>query len=144
MSAGPAKPPDPSGSGVRLDKWLHVARVYKTRSLATRACQMSRVRVNGAVAKPHRSLALGDRVEAEITRDWTRVLVVRELADRTLPKAEVPRLYEDLSPERPKPDPMERLMRRPPVLRERGAGRPTKQQRRKIDAFLDGIAEDED
>jgi ribosome-associated heat shock protein Hsp15 len=137
MSGAASRPADSTG-GVRLDKWLHVARVYKTRSLATRACQMSRVRVNGAVAKPHRALALGDRVEAEVTRDWTRVLVVRELADRTLPKAEVPRLFEDLSPERPKPDPMERLMRRPPVLRERGAGRPTKQQRRHIDAFLGG------
>lgn len=128
---------------MRLDKWLHVARVFKTRSLATRACQMSRVRVNGAVAKPHRTLVLGDRVEAEVARDWTRILVVRELAERTLPKAEVPRLYEDLSPERPKPDPMERLMRRPPVVRERGAGRPTKQQRRRIDAFLDDSADDE-
>lgn len=144
MGAGTSKPQDASGGGVRLDKWLHVARVFKTRSLATRACQMSRVRVNGAVAKPHRTLALGDRVEAEVTRDWTRVLVVRELADRTLPKAEVPRLYEDLSPERPKPDPMERLMRRPPVLRERGAGRPTKQQRRRIDAFLGGPDDEDD
>jgi ribosome-associated heat shock protein Hsp15 len=121
---------------VRVDKWLHVARVFKTRSLATRACQLSRVRVNGAAVKPHRTLALGDRVEAEVMPDWTRVLVVRELAERTLPKAEVPRLYEDLSPPRPSADPLERALRRPPVRRERGAGRPTKQERRRIDAFL--------
>jgi ribosome-associated heat shock protein Hsp15 len=121
---------------VRVDKWLHVARVFKTRSLATRACQLSRVRVNGAAVKPHRVLALGDRVEAEVTPEWTRVLVVRELAERTLPKAEVPRLYEDLSPPRPSADPLARALRRPPVRRERGAGRPTKQERRRIDAFL--------
>jgi len=120
---------------VRIDKWLHVARVFKTRSLAARACQLSRVRVNGVAVKPHRLLAIGDRVEAEVTSDWTRVLVVRELADKTLPKVEVPRLFEDLSPPRPSADPLLRLMRRPPVAREKGAGRPTKKQRREIDSF---------
>lgn len=120
---------------VRVDKWLHVARVYKTRSLAARACQISRVRVNGVAVKPHRLLAIGDRVEAEITSDWTRVLVVRELADKTLPKVEVPRLFEDLSPPRPSADPLLRLMRRPPVARDKGAGRPTKKQRREIESF---------
>ena len=131
---------------VRLDKWLHVARVYKTRSLATKACQLSRVRVNGATAKPHRALALGDRIEAEVGRDWTRVLVVRELTDRTLPKAEVPRLFEDLSPPRPASDPVARALRRPPVAREAGAGRPTKRERRRIEAFLVeiGPGEEED
>jgi len=120
---------------VRVDKWLHVARVFKTRSLAARACQLSRVRVNGVAVKPHRLLAVGDRVEAEVTPDWTRVLVVRELADKTLPKVEVPRLFEDLSPPRPSADPMLRLMRRPPVAREKGAGRPTKKDRRAMESF---------
>jgi ribosome-associated heat shock protein Hsp15 len=123
---------------VRLDKWLQVARVFKTRSQATRACQLSRVRVNGVAVKPHRVLALGDRVEAEVTPDWTRVLVVRELADRILPKVDVPRLFEDFSPPRPAADRVLRAMRRPPVLRERGAGRPTKKQRREIEAWEDG------
>ncbi|MCB1008035.1 MAG: RNA-binding S4 domain-containing protein [Acidobacteria bacterium] len=126
---------------VRVDKWLHVARVFKTRSLAARACQLSRVRVNGVAVKPHRLLAVGDRVEAEVTPDWTRVLVVRELADKTLPKVEVPRLFEDLSPPRPTADPMLRLMRRPPVARERGAGRPTKKQRREIESFEEGAGD---
>lgn len=123
---------------VRVDKWLHVARVYKTRTLAARACQLSRVRVNGVAVKPHRLLAVGDRVEAEVTPDWTRILVVRELADKTLPKVDVPRLFEDLSPPRPSADPMLRLMRRPPVAREKGAGRPTKKQRREIESFEEG------
>lgn len=119
---------------VRLDKWLQVARVFKTRSQATKACNSSRVRVNGQVAKPHRHLALDDRVEIEI-RDWTRVLVVKELRDRPLPKAEAPRLFEDSSPPRPQPDPFARLLRRPPVLRERGRGRPTKKERRETDRW---------
>jgi len=82
------------GDGVRLDKWLQVARVFKTRSQATRACNLSRVRVNGAIVKAHRKLALGDQIEVE-RGDRLRILVVAELRDKTLPKAEVPRLFED-------------------------------------------------
>ena len=117
---------------VRLDKWLQVARAFKTRSQATKACTLSRVRVNGAVAKPHRNLALEDKVEVEYG-DWTRVLVVKELRDKTLPKAEAKRVFEDLSPPRPKLDELERLMRRKPVLREPGKGRPSKRERRELD-----------
>lgn len=119
---------------VRLDKWLQVARVFKTRSQATKACNTSRVRVNGQVAKPHRHLALEDRVEIDI-REWTRVLVVKELRDRPLPKAEASRVFEDLSPPRPQPDPFARLLRRPAAHRERGLGRPTKKERRDLDRW---------
>ncbi|MGE0640421.1 MAG: RNA-binding S4 domain-containing protein [Thermoanaerobaculia bacterium] len=120
---------------VRIDKWLFVARIYKTRTLAQEACERSRVRVNGTAVKPHRQLALGDRIEAEVAADWTRVVVVRELAERTVAKADAPRLYEDLSPPKPQPDPLARLLRRPPVQRESGAGRPTKRDRRQIDEW---------
>jgi ribosome-associated heat shock protein Hsp15 len=119
-------------TGVRLDKWLQVARVFKTRTQATKACTLGRVRVNGQVAKPHRALALEDRVEVE-KGYWIRVLVVKELRDKTLPKAEVPRIYEDLSPPKPEPDPLARLLRRRPVAREQGAGRPTKKERRDME-----------
>jgi ribosome-associated heat shock protein Hsp15 len=122
---------------VRLDKWLQVARVFKTRTQATHACDLGRVRVNGMPAKPHRHLAVGDRVEVEIG-DWTRVLLVRELRDRPLPKAEAASLYEDQSPPRPVPDALERLLRRPPVLREAGAGRPTKKDRREQERWERG------
>ncbi|MEO1087300.1 MAG: S4 domain-containing protein [Acidobacteriota bacterium] len=117
---------------VRLDKWLQVARAFKTRTQATKACTVSRVRVNGDVAKPHRKLALEDRVEIEYG-DWTRILVVKELRDKPLPKADAQRLWEDLSPPKPTMDPLERLMRRAPVVRERGLGRPSKKERRELD-----------
>lgn len=120
---------------VRLDKWLQVARMYKTRTQATHACDLGRVRVNGQPAKPHRQLALGDRVELA-QGEWDRVLVVRELKDRPVSKAEAPALYEDLSPPRPAPDPLARLMRRPLAIREAGAGRPTKKERREMERFL--------
>jgi ribosome-associated heat shock protein Hsp15 len=119
---------------VRLDKWLQVARMYKTRTQATHACDLGRVRVNGQPAKPHRQLTPGDRIEL-LQGDWERVLIVRELRDKPVPKAEAAALYEDLSPPRPAPDPLARLMRRPPVLRESGTGRPTKKDRRDIERW---------
>lgn len=126
---------------VRLDKWLQVARMYKSRTQATHACDLGRVKVNGQPAKPHRQLALGDRVE--VTQgDWDRVLIVEKLADKPVPKAEAATLYEDQSPPRPAADPLARLLRRPPVLREAGAGRPTKKERRDIERWMDGDVEE--
>lgn len=119
---------------MRVDKWLQVARVFKTRTRATKACVAGRVRVEGMVAKPHRSLALDERVEVDFG-DWSRVLVVKELRDKPLPKAEAARVFEDLSPPRPKLDPIERAARRGPGRRRRGAGRPTKRERREIDRW---------
>lgn len=121
---------------VRVDKWLQVARVFKTRSKATKACSQNRVRVNGMPAKPHRALALEDRVEIDFN-DWLRVLVVKELQDRPLPKKQAPRVYEDLSEPRPKFDPLDRILRLPGVLRERGTGRPSKADRRDMERFVD-------
>lgn len=117
---------------VRLDKWLQVARVFKTRSQATKACSTSRVRVNGQVAKPHRNLAIDDRVEIELG-EWQRILVVKELHDRPLRKADVPKIFEDQSPPRPEADPLERLLRRAPMFRDPGAGRPSKRERRQLE-----------
>lgn len=122
---------------VRLDKWLQVARMWKTRSQATRACSLGRVKVNGQVAKPHKSLSVGDTIEFE-KADWPRVLVVQELADKPVPKAQARELYEDLSEPRPEPSQLERLMRRAPEQRERGAGRPTKKDRRQIEKLKGG------
>jgi len=122
---------------VRLDKWLQVARVFKTRTQATRAVDLNRVKVNDQTAKPHRNLAPGDRVEVQLG-EWTRVLIVKELQDKPVPKAEAAALYEDLSPPRPTADPLQRLLRRPPVQRAPGAGRPTKKERRDMDRWEGG------
>ena len=125
---------------VRLDKWLHVARMYKTRTKATDACDLGRVQVNGQTAKPHRHLNPGDRIE--LTQgDWDRILIVKELKDKPVAKAEAPLLYEDQSPPKPAADPLARLLRRPPVLRDAGAGRPTKKDRREMEEWEKGSAE---
>ena len=122
---------------VRLDKWLQIARVFKTRSQATHAVDLNRVRVNGQSAKPHRNLVPGDRIEVQLG-EWTRVLIVKELRDKPVPKEEARTLYEDQSPPRPEADPFQRLLRRPPALREKGAGRPTKKERRDMERWEEG------
>ena len=83
---------------VRLDVWLDVACLFKTRSEAQRACKMGRVSVNGAVAKPHRELRLGD--ELAITRPAGRrqLIVVRGLAEKHVARADARALYEDRTP----------------------------------------------
>jgi ribosome-associated heat shock protein Hsp15 len=112
-----------------------VARVFKTRTQATHACTLGRVQVNGERAKPHRHLHLDDKVEVDLG-DWQRVLIVRELRDRPVAKAEALELYEDLSGPRPKLDAIDRAMRGPGVKREKGLGRPTKQDRRAMEKFF--------
>jgi len=118
-------------SGVRLDKWLQVARVFKTRSQATQACTAGRVKVNGAASKPHRIIKPDDRLEIE-RDDWPRLLVVKEVRDKPIPKSEARELYTDTTPPRPPLDPLAELLRRPPISRARGSGRPTKKDRRVI------------
>ena len=88
---------DQSGD-VRLDVWLDVACVFRTRSEAQKACKAGKVDVNGQSAKPNRHLRVGD--EIEISRPFGRKqrLVVRDLADRHVAKADAKNLYEDLTP----------------------------------------------
>src|SRR5262245_61217086 len=83
---------------VRLDVWLDVACLFKTRSEAQKACQSGKVDVNGQSAKPNRALRPGD--EIEISRPFGRKqqLKVRALAEKHIAKAEARLLYEDLTP----------------------------------------------
>jgi ribosome-associated heat shock protein Hsp15 len=82
----------------RLDVWLDVACLFRTRSDAQAACKNGKISVNGQVAKPNRRLRAGD--EIEIGRPFGRKqrLVVRGVADRHIAKAEARQLYEDLTP----------------------------------------------
>ncbi len=92
-----ALPPD-APPQVRLDVWLDVACVFKTRSEAQKACNGGKVEIAGQRAKPHRLVRVGD--ELKITRGPGRrqVLVVAALAERHLPKAEARTLYRDATP----------------------------------------------
>jgi len=89
---------DDGADGVRLDIWLDVACVFRTRSEAQKACRNNKVDVNGQPAKPNRRLRVGDKLE--ISRPFGRKqrLEVRALAERHVAKTEARGLYEDLAP----------------------------------------------
>ena len=89
---------DAAGDGVRLDVWLDVACLFKTRSAAQKACTAGRVGVNRQAAKPHRRIRVGD--EIEIGRPFGRKqrLRIAAVAERHMPRADAQRLYEDLTP----------------------------------------------
>ncbi|MGH9349263.1 MAG: RNA-binding S4 domain-containing protein [Vicinamibacterales bacterium] len=94
---------------VRLDVWLDVACLFKTRSEAKRACGGGKVEVNGDRAKPHRAVHAGD--EIRISRGFGRhqTVVVRAIVDAHVTKSDARTLYDDLTPT---PTPEEIEMRR--------------------------------
>jgi ribosome-associated heat shock protein Hsp15 len=100
---------DSNARGARLDIWLDVACLFRTRSEAQQACKGGKIDVNGQPAKPNRLLRPGD--ELLIGRPFGRKqrVVVRGLADRHVSKVEARKLYEDLTPA---PTPEEIEMRR--------------------------------
>jgi ribosome-associated heat shock protein Hsp15 len=117
---------------VRLDVWLDVSCLFKTRSEAQRACKGGKVEVNGQSGKAHRMLRVGDQVELSRPFGAKQSVVVLGLAERSIPKAEARRLYDDRTP---KPSPDEIATRRADrVFRaaQVAAGRPDKQQRRAV------------
>ncbi|MCU1377800.1 MAG: RNA-binding protein [Acidimicrobiales bacterium] len=112
----------------RVDVWLWAVRLYKTRSAATAACRGGHVRVNGAAAKAATPVKVGDRVEAFVGRE--RILEVAAVIDKRVGAAVAATCLIDHSP------PVPVVEREAPVFaRERGAGRPTKRERRELDRF---------
>ena len=125
---------------MRLDVWLDVACLYKTRSEAKRACEGGKVDVNGQAAKPHREVAPGD--EIEMTRPFGRrqKVIVRGTAEQHMPKAEARLLYEDVTP-KPSPEEVElqRLARMAaPFTRPASAGTPDRRERRTLRRMKEG------
>ena len=119
---------------MRLDKWLWVARIFKTRALAVEAVTGGRVRVGGARAKASKEVRAGDRVEVTRDRGFRLELVVRGLAERRGPAKEAALLYEET------PESIEARERHAAELRltappgGRGGARPTKRDRRRMEA----------
>jgi len=93
-----SKPREDQRLDVRVDVWLDVACVFRTRSEAQKACRGGKVTVNGQPVKANRALRSGD--ELQIARPLGRIqrLVVRTVTDAHLPKAEARLLYEDVTP----------------------------------------------
>jgi ribosome-associated heat shock protein Hsp15 len=117
----------PSLDSIRVDKWLWAARVFKTRSLASAACDGGKVDINAEAAKPARRVRAGDRLEVSLLRGRRRILKVVAVGDRRGSAEAARALFEDLTPPEPP-----RSRQAPPPFREPGAGRPTKRERREI------------
>ena len=94
---------------VRLDIWLDVACLFRTRSEAQTACRLGKVEVNGQTAKPNRHVRPGDALEISRPFGRKQLLTVKGLADRHIAKADARQLYEDHTPT---PTPEEVEMRR--------------------------------
>ena len=112
--------------GTRVDRWVWAVRLYKTRGDATEACRGGHVSVDGKVAKAATTVAPGARVEARVG-GRTRVLEVVVPIEKRVGAAVAATCYLDHSPPAPPVD------RTRVAERERGAGRPTKRERRDID-----------
>lgn len=127
----------PVPAKVRIDRWLNAARVFGSRELAADACDGGKVHVAGQAAKPHKLVGPGDELTVTTPRG-ERILVVAKTAEKRLSPPMARELYEDRTPppeERPNPLgdlPMPEIPRR-----ERGAGRPTKRERRVLDRWRD-------
>ena len=123
---------------MRVDAWLDVACLYKTRSEAKRGCEGGKVEVNGEHAKPHRMLREGDRVRINRGFGRSQDVIVRILIDQHVKKAEARALYDDVTP---KPSPEEIEVRRAErVFRaaQQAAGTADRNRRREIRRAKEG------
>lgn len=125
---------------VRLDVWLDVACLFKTRSEAQKAVKGGKVDVNGNGAKPHRELRAGDEIVISRPLGRRQRVVVKALTDKHIPRAEARALYDDVTPppsaEEVEIMKMARLAR--PFVRAAGAGAPDKRERRQIRKVKEG------
>ncbi len=123
---------NPTGEA-RLDKWLWAARIFKTRSLAADACKNGRVAINGAQAKPARTVKPGDEVSVRKPPVTYTFRVLQTIEKRVGAKL-LPDVLENITP----PEQYELLEMSHIsgfVNRARGTGRPTKKERRDLDEF---------
>ncbi|WP_104043710.1 RNA-binding S4 domain-containing protein [Arthrobacter sp. ZGTC412] len=115
-----------SPASVRIDAWLWAIRAYKTRSAATAACRAGHVRLNGGPAKASATLVTGDTVTVRMS-GYERILEVRRLINKRVGAEAASHCFTDHTPPRPVA----------PALglpqRDRGAGRPTKKDRREME-----------
>ncbi|MDR2027451.1 MAG: RNA-binding S4 domain-containing protein [Prevotellaceae bacterium] len=119
----------------RIDKWLWAVRIFKTRTDASEACKKGRVLVNNVQVKPSRDIKTGDVVTVK-RPPVSYVYNVVGLVENRQPAKNVPLYAENVTPQ----EELDTLKLQKSTLfvqRDRGAGRPTKKERRDIDRFVD-------
>lgn len=120
---------------IRIDKWLWTVRLFKTRSQAAEACKGGKVKISGQSVKASRDVKVDDIIEIQSQGIKRRVKIIKIIKNRVAAKL-VPELLEDLtSPEEYEKLEMIKLLNE--EKRDRGAGRPTKKERRIISKFKD-------
>ena len=120
---------------LRLDVWLDVACLFKTRSEAKRACEGGKVEVNGDHAKPNRAVREGDRLRISRGAGRFQDVIVRIIIDQHVKKTEARALYDDVTP-KPTPEEIElRRQERAYRAAAAAAGTPDRNKRREIRRF---------
>jgi len=127
---------------MRLDVWLDVSCLYRTRSEAQKACKGGKIDVNGQTGRAHRELKLEDVIEISRPHGRNQRVIVKGFAEQHIAKAEARKLYEDVTPP-PSPEELEilrmtRLAR--PFVRAANAGSPDKRERRELRKMKEGRA----
>jgi len=122
-----------TGDKVRIDKWLWAARFFKTRSLATEAVAGGRVHMDGQRVKPAKEVRVGDRLEITIGEAIFAVEVLG-LADKRGPASQAQGLYEESAESRARRERQRELRRMAPPLGHDLQGRPSKRDRRRLEA----------
>lgn len=121
----------------RIDKWLWAARIFKTRSLAADACKNGRVMMGGMNVKPSRMIKEGDVIDVRKPPVTYSFRVLKCIEMRVGAKL-LPEIYENITdPKQYEILEMSRISGF--VDRARGTGRPTKKDRRQMDAFIDPV-----
>ena len=125
---------------VRIDIWLDVACLFRTRSEAQKACKAGKVSVNGQPSKPHREIKSGDEIEISRPLGRKQRVIVYAIADKHIARKEARALYEDVTPQ-PTPEEIEqrridRLARA--FTRPQSAGSPDKRERRQLRKMKEG------
>jgi len=123
----------------RLDVWLDIACLFRTRSEAQKACTIGRVDVNGQPAKSHREIKPGDEIVISRPLARKQTVVVQQLAERHIAKADARALYEDRTPEPTEEEiEMRRIARLAKAFSSGPVAKPDKRERRRIRKMKEG------
>lgn len=126
---------------IRLDKYLWAVRIFKTRSDAAEAVRNNKVLVNGSTAKPAREVRIDDRIEVK-RMPLVYTYRVTGLVSSRQPAKNVPLYCLDITPQS-ELDKLHAPRETVFVVRDRGAGRPTKKERRAMDTLLDDLLDEQ-
>ena len=124
---------------LRIDKYLWAIRLFKTRSLATDACKAGRIKLNGQNLKPSAIVKIGEIYQVSKGNEKKVIQVIALLNNRVESKIAVTK-YKDLTPEE-ETHAFKSMFHAPSLKRDRGAGRPTKKDRRETDDLIGGMFE---